>query len=127
MVDNSDGEVLSVPIVRDIGLILAKRADTWVRTLLPQGWFCCSDLCVCSESFLLAALVYPVQDVTDDRPAWGVGVDGFAEDPVFVEGLEDTLFLLELEPDFHEFFELNVVGTQVIHGNADIFLEGIDH
>ncbi len=29
VVDNSDGEVLSVPIVLDIRLILARRADTW--------------------------------------------------------------------------------------------------
>ncbi|MAX35900.1 MAG: hypothetical protein CME33_04955 [Gimesia sp.] len=52
VVDNSDGEVLSVPIVRDIGLILARRADTWDGPYEEQGWFCCSDLCVCPDSFL---------------------------------------------------------------------------
>ncbi|WP_339676247.1 hypothetical protein, partial [uncultured Gimesia sp.] len=28
--ENSDGEVLSVPIGRDTGLVLARRVDTWV-------------------------------------------------------------------------------------------------
>jgi len=34
VVENSDGGVSSAPIVGDARLILARRADTWVRTLL---------------------------------------------------------------------------------------------
>jgi len=30
VVEKSDGNVSSVPIVRDVGLILARRVDTWV-------------------------------------------------------------------------------------------------
>ncbi len=45
---------------------VARRADTWVRTLLFWGWFPVSGLICCSDGFLLSALgpnfirAYPV-------------------------------------------------------------------
>ena len=44
-----------VPMVGDVGLKLARRADTWVALLRLQAGFCCSELCVRSDSFLLSA------------------------------------------------------------------------
>ncbi|WP_417391183.1 hypothetical protein [Gimesia sp.] len=39
VVENSDGEVLSVPLGRDTGLIIARRVDTWVDPYDEQVGF----------------------------------------------------------------------------------------
>ena len=55
VVENSEGDVSSVPIVRDAGLNLARRADTWNSPYGKAGGIRGSELCMCSDSFLLSA------------------------------------------------------------------------
>ena len=38
VVENSDGDVSSVSIIRDAGLIVARRVDTWVDIYSRAGW-----------------------------------------------------------------------------------------
>jgi len=77
-----------LPLSCETWLILARRADTWVRTLHGRGWYCFPDLNACTDSFLLFATTpncirgYPVfvlfQMCIRDCPCFGLLFSGRA-------------------------------------------------
>ena len=93
----SDGDVLSVPLGRDTGLIVVRRADIWDSPYGKAGRMCCSELCDCSDSFLLAPLgpnyirVHPVFLSWD-----GYSKQGWAIERCHTHGGKDIDILLFL-------------------------------